>query len=61
MLSPVRSSQKAEACSLKPHLLSEDHAVIGRILEARVESIQLMAGAIHIVPVLSFKLNETSG
>lgn len=43
------------------YLLCEDHAVIGSILQAGVECIQLVAGAVHIVPVLGIQLDEGAG
>ena len=42
-------------------LLCQYHAVIGSIFQARVECVQLMAGAVHSVPVLGVQLDEGSG
>ena len=44
--------------STSAYLLCKNHAVVGGILQARVQCIQLMTCAVHIVPVLCLKLNE---
>ena len=43
------------------YLLCKDHAVIGRVLQAGVECVQLMACAVHTVPVLGIQLDEAAG
>lgn len=48
-------------CQRLSYLLCEDHTVIGSVLQAGVECIQLVTCAVHIVPVLGIQLDEAAG